>query len=81
MAGMPQNEQEGARQYLQSLIDTWEERAKQGGLTHYESTHAGKQFKPLIQPFESNSDTEAWKTLNSMRNVDTETNLYIRGEQ
>lgn len=80
MAGMPQNEQEGARQYLQSLIDTWEERAKQGGLTHYESTHAGKQFKPLIQPFESNSDTEAWKTLNSMRNVDTETNLYIRGE-
>lgn len=82
MAGMPQNEQEDTRQYLQSLIDTWEERAnrKQGSLTHYESTRSGKQFKPLIQPFESNSDNEAWNTLNSMRNVDTETNLYIRGE-
>ncbi|UXI04711.1 DEAD/DEAH box helicase family protein [Photobacterium sp. TY1-4] len=82
MAGMPQNEQEGALQYLQSLIDTWEERAhrRQGSVTQYESINAGPQFPPLIQPFESNSHNEAWKTLNSMRNVDTETNLYIRGE-
>lgn len=81
MKGMPQSETESALQYLQSLIDSWEERAQaKGRLTHYESTRGGAQFKPLLQPFESNNHTEAWSTLNSMRNVDTETNLFIRGE-
>lgn len=42
MAGMPKTEQESALQYLQHLIDTWEERA--GRLTHYESTRSGRQF-------------------------------------
>ncbi|MFB0777748.1 helicase-related protein [Aeromonas salmonicida] len=82
MVGMSQKEQDDALQYLQSLVDTWEARAssQQGRITHYESTRGGIQFRPLIQPFESNNNSEAWKTLNSMRNVDTETSLYIRGE-
>ncbi len=82
MEGMPETEQQDAKNYLQSLVNTWERRinGKEARLTHYECVRAGKQFQPLIQPFENDSQVEAWKTLNSMRNVDTETHLYIRGE-
>lgn len=79
MDGMPQSEQQTTLQQLDSIIDTWQERCNRTSkpLTHYE---ANKQFQPLIQSFESASHAEAWRTLNSMRNVDTETHLYIRGE-
>ncbi|GIA19002.1 putative helicase family protein [Vibrio cholerae] len=79
MDGMPQSEQKTTLQQLDSIIDTWQERCNRTSkpLTHYE---ANKQFQPLIQSFESASHAEAWRTLNSMRNVDTETHLYIRGE-
>lgn len=82
MEGMPVNEQQDVKDYLDSLIKTWERRVNsdESKLTHYECISSGKQFNPLIQPFETDSHGEAWKTLNSMRNVDTETHLYIRGE-
>ncbi len=82
MAGMPVSEQAEVLDYLKTLINTWEQRCQRspGGVTQYENTRAGKQFQPLIQTFENSSHGEAWKTLNSMRNVDTETHLYIRGE-
>lgn len=82
MQGLSEWDQQEVKDYLQELIDTWEIRvnATENKLTHYETQRAGKQFQPLIQPFEKNSHSEAWKTLNSMRNVDTETKLYIRGE-
>ncbi|WP_104490830.1 MULTISPECIES: helicase-related protein [Acinetobacter] len=80
MQGLSEIDQSVVKNYLQELIDIWEKRANatENGLTHYEVQ--GKQFQPLIQPFEKPSNSEAWKTLNSMRNVDTETKLYIRGE-
>lgn len=82
MKGIPFKEQQQALEYLQALIDSWHTRASSHTkeITHFEAEKAGKQFKPLIQSFESNAHLDAWKTLNSMRNVDTETHLYVRGE-
>ena len=82
MNGMLPKERNDVFIYLQLLIDNWEDRAKrtQKPITHFDTTKSGKQFHPLIQPFETNSSEEAWKTLNSMRNVDTETHIFVRGE-
>lgn len=82
MQGLTESNKEEVYGYLDDLITSWDERvnAKVNQLTHYESQNSGKQFHPLIKPFEQEVNPEAWKTLNSMRNVDTETNLYIRGE-
>lgn len=79
MKGLTSTEKKEVFDFLQQLVDQWQERASRSvkPLTHYE---AGKQFQPLIQSFESAQHDEAWRTLNSMRNVDTETHLYIRGE-
>ncbi|MBJ8436800.1 hypothetical protein I6M64_05610 [Acinetobacter lactucae] len=80
MEGMPSNEQEEVKAYLKYLVDEWERRIDNEQLTHFETQKSGKQFKPLIQPFESGDQGEAWRTLSSMRNVDTETLLFVRGE-
>lgn len=79
MEGIPNNEKKATLDYLESIINTWQERCNRNEkpLTHYTGD---KQFQPLIQSFESASHSEAWRTLNSMRNVDTETHLFIRGE-
>lgn len=79
MESMPAGEQAGVFQYLESLVEYWSARCKASScpLTHYE---ADRQFSPLIQPFESSQHHEAWRTLNSMRSVDTETHLFVRGE-
>ncbi|MEB6666328.1 hypothetical protein MXM33_04715 [Acinetobacter vivianii] len=80
MDGMPSNEQQEVRDYLKHRIDEWECRIKNKKLTHYEAKNSGKQFNPLIQSFESENQEDAWRTLSSMRNVDTETFLFVRGE-
>lgn len=80
MEGMPSNEQREVKDYLKHLVDEWEHRIDNGQLTHFESQKSGKQFKPLMQPFESENHGDAWRTLSSMRNVDTETFLFVRGE-
>ena len=79
MYGMPLSEKEEVFSYLTTIVEQWSERVR-NNLTHYESEKSGKQFNPLIKSFENNSKSDAWRTLNSMRSVDTETHLYIRGE-
>lgn len=80
MEGMSKAEQRETLDFLEHLVNQWLERCNRTSkpLTHYES---GKQFEPLIQSFESSQHDEAWRTLNSMRNVDTETHLFVRGER
>lgn len=80
MDGVSMTERTEVFEYLDKLIEVWTNRISSNDLTHYEAVSSGKQFKPLIKPFDSKQDTNAWKTLNSMRNVDTTTQLYIRGE-
>ncbi|RXJ72039.1 hypothetical protein CS022_18165 [Veronia nyctiphanis] len=80
MEGVTEKEKKTAFDYLDSLVEEWSNRVSEDELTHYEANKSGKQFKPLIQAFESQLKDRAWPTLNSMRNVDTETNLFVRGE-
>ena len=36
---------------------------------------------PLIKSFDDKSDEKGWATLNSMRNVDSETLINVKGEK
>ncbi|GAB3000807.1 helicase-related protein [Psychrosphaera aestuarii] len=82
MFGMDPKECDVVFDYLDSLVDDWHERAnrKDKPINRYEAS-SGHQHRPLFKAFDSEKHSEAWKTLNSMRNVDTETHLLVRGEK
>ncbi|WP_226411841.1 helicase-related protein [Shewanella glacialimarina] len=83
MVGMDQREKQKVFDYLDSLIDQWSERvnSQKSPVQLYENGGAGKQFEPLFKSFDSDKHDGAWKTLNSMRSVDTETHILVRGEK
>lgn len=66
--------------HLDQLVDKWHSAARDGAINRYESTSSGKQFHPLMKSFGKSSKNGMWGTLNSMRNVDTETTIKVRGE-
>jgi len=67
--------------HLDTIIDDWQGYALNDEVNRYESVQAGHQFNPLIKPFDGSIKKKGyWKTLNSMRNVDTETLIKVRGE-
>lgn len=78
--GMDSKEVAQIFSYLNILIDEWQSHVNDKKVTHFETSHIGKVFNPLFQSFDGNHEL-AWKTLNSMRNVDTETSLRVRGEK
>jgi len=77
MSGLIPSEKQKVFDYLENLINEWDDKAESNEINRYD---AGKQFKPLITTYE-NEKEGAWKTLNSMRNVDTETKLKVLGEK
>ncbi|HNY41210.1 MAG TPA: helicase-related protein [Bryobacteraceae bacterium] len=70
--------------HLRRLVDEWASRAslararKTGPLVYDGS--CGKQFEPLLCTFE-NPKPNAWRTLNSMRHVDSEALIWVNGER
>jgi hypothetical protein len=67
--------------HLDEIIDEWHGYALNNEINRYESAQSGHQFNPLIKPFDGGAKKQGfWKTLNSMRNVDTETQIKVRGE-
>ena len=72
-------ELERAKEHIQELESAWTQRAgaalSVGGL-RYKST--GKQHVGLLRPFEV--EGPEWATLNSMRNIDVDVRMRIRGE-
>jgi hypothetical protein len=65
------------------LVDEWatratRSRAKKSGPLVYNGS-AGKQFEALLCTFE-NPTPLAWRTLNSMRHVDSEALIWVNGE-
>jgi len=82
MEGMDKNETQLVLNKLDSIIDDWHERAKAQEINRFETLKTGHQFKPLFKVFEDLENfPTAWRTLNSMRSVDTETHLLVRGEK
>jgi hypothetical protein len=70
--------------HVEKLVDQWAVRAersrkKQGSPLVYDGS-AGPQFEPLICTFE-NPVQQAWRTLNSMRNVDSQSVIWVNGEK
>lgn len=72
-------ESDHIRQHIQELESIWTQRAgmaaSAGGL-RYKST--GKQHVGLLRSFEN--EGPEWATLNSMRNIDVEVRMRVRGE-
>ncbi len=83
MLGMNDKEKNNVFDYLNKIIDEWHEKANcsKSPINCYENKGAGKQHKALFKSFDRNTrDNDAWNTLNSMRSVDTETHILVRGE-
>lgn len=78
---MDAKEVQNILRHLDEIIDSWHGYALNNEINRYESEQSGKQFNPLIRSFEGSAKKKGyWKTLNSMRNVDTETLIKVRGE-
>ncbi|ABC32370.1 conserved hypothetical protein [Hahella chejuensis KCTC 2396] len=75
MKGLEKREIDEVMHYLDELASRWEEKAEQGYVNRYESP--SKQFHPLIKAFKAPKRNGLWPTLNSMRNVDTETEIDL----
>jgi superfamily II DNA or RNA helicase len=72
-------EAEAARRHLRQLADEWADKVAEGsakGGLRYRAR--GKQHVALIQAFDERGD--AWPTLHSMRNVDFECLIRVKGE-
>lgn len=69
--------------HIEKLVNQWSTKAswsrkKHGGPLVYNGS-AGTQFKPLLCKFE-NPVGDAWRTLDSMRNVDSQSLIWVNGE-
>lgn len=69
-------------EHIDALVSEWEKRIrdaqKSGTPLRYEGK-GGRQFRSLLCTFEDRRE-KAWPTLNSMRNVDSDCVMSIRGE-
>jgi len=76
-------EAKNIRQQLKFLANEWYKKTKNddsGGPLLYDNTKSGQQFSSLLCRFEK-PNSDSWRTLNSMRNVDTEIILGISGNK
>jgi hypothetical protein len=82
MDNIDEKERKQVFSYLDKLINDWQDRVsrREKPVNCYEASSGGHQFTPLFKHFDSEKHEEAWNTLNSMRNVDTETHILVRGE-
>jgi ATP-dependent helicase YprA (DUF1998 family) len=79
VAAADNREAEATRRHLQQLVDAWAEKVTEGsvkGGLRYRAP--GKQHVSLLKAFEEGGD--GWPTLHSMRNVDFECLIRVRGE-
>ena len=70
--------------HVEKIVEQWaawaaRSRAKQGGPLVYDGS-GGQQFETLLCTFE-NPTGRAWKTLNSMRSVDSQALIWVNGEK
>lgn len=77
MVSADSSEREGIERDMELVLSQWEEVIGSGGTLRYEA-RAGRQFRGLLAKFDDPGSGE-WKTLNSMRNVDSEVEIHVRG--
>ncbi len=80
-ADLEKSEIEKVMKHLDDLVSKWHYEIKDGNVNKYEAQKSGPQFKPLIKSFGQDKKVGLWPTLNSMRNVDTETKIFVKGEE
>jgi len=77
---MEQSEIDKIINHLVAIIDEWHAAARDGEINRYDAGKGGQQFNPLLKEFGKTKKKGLWDTLNSMRNVDTETLIKVWGE-
>jgi len=79
VAAADSREAEATRRHLERLVEEWTERVAAGSSTGGLRYRApGKQHVSLLKGFDERGD--GWPTLHSMRNVDFECLIRVRGE-
>ena len=69
--------------YFRACVEAWQSAASRTGSPLHYSSHGAENIRPLLQPYEPGLIAKPeipWSTLNSMRNVDQECSVYVRGE-
>jgi hypothetical protein len=79
-AGMDVLEIQKVLDHLDELVSRWHDAAATNDVNRYEAEKTGNQFHPLLKSYGKEAKKGMWSTLNSMRNVDTETALTVKGE-
>lgn len=72
-------ESENTKKHIQNLVEEWAKKARVKNKPLAYDGSIGAQVEPLLCTFE-NPVKMAWKTLNSMRQVDGESNILVNGE-
>ena len=72
-------EAENTKKHVYKLVEEWTRKASMKKKPLVYDGSNGKQFEPLLCTFENPVET-AWKTLNSMRQVDGESDILVNGE-
>lgn len=79
--------QKDIEHYMDICIDAWQEKAelsRRGGTVLRYNTKASSNLEPLLVHYTLNATVKPeipWPTLNSMRNVDSDCNVYVWGER
>jgi len=69
---------ESTEREIYDFIDHWKELSQTGKLGHYQNNKTGQQTIPLLtQAGRRGSNRESYATMNSMRDVDTASGLYL----
>jgi len=81
------NEEMLVREYMDACVDIWHQRASLAGgakkSLRYDGGANAKNFDPLLTSYSADVKVKPsipWATLNSMRNIDGECRVYVRGE-
>ena len=78
--------QTGINRYLDTCINIWQEKAelsRRSGIELRYDVKSSPNFEPLLVHYRPGSAAKPaipWPTLNSMRNVDSDCNVYVFGE-
>jgi hypothetical protein len=68
-----------AEKYLDEFIEVWHDNARGGKIVYdkYKEGARANEYYPLLTSADE-QDSDAYKTLNSVRNVDSNSNIYVR---
>ena len=78
---LAEEEKEAIESDIDKIVNEWYQKTKSsdGGINTKLKYSAAKQYTSLLKRYGEDKKIEGWPTLNSMRNIDVESVISIRG--